>query len=145
MKRIKIEAENIFLVDKDSGEYKGSFDSLTPTEKLPVNTIAVDTEPENGADTYNFKAQSWVAYTPPVEKVRQKEYFEKLSPGDQYDAILKGVLALTQLLKDKTSITDADLEAAGLLPDKTKPIDTPAGWMGTALDIKTKNPKPNKE
>lgn len=75
------------------------------------------------------------------EEKRKQEYQEKLSQGDQNDAILKGVLALTQLLKTKAGVTDQELEAAGLLPDKTKPIDTPAGWLGTVLDIKTRNPK----
>lgn len=74
------------------------------------------------------------------KSARQDEYREKLAQGDLNDALFKGISALAQLLKD-LGVTDQQLGDAGLLPDKTQPVDTPAGWLGTVADIKERNPK----
>lgn len=71
---------------------------------------------------------------------RAKEYRE-LDMKDQNDAILKGVNSLINLLIDKRIATVQELDALNLIPDKDKPIDTPAGLLGRIADIKVRFPK----
>ena len=141
MKRLKLKAEDLVLVYTDTGKLAGVYDDKTPLEKLPQNTIAVPSQPDNGLDTYDFKAQLWIPYEAPYDVKRKKEYTTELgTPEDQFDAIYKGLEIIIPALVEGRALTAE--EASLLVPDKTKPADTPAGWRGKVKEIKERNPKP---
>lgn len=145
MKRLKLEAEDLVLVYADTGKLAGVYDNKTPLEKLPKNTVAVPSQPDNGLDTYDPVNKVWKPYEPPYDEKRKQEYNEKLGDqGDQNDAIYKGVTGAIALMKEMGA-TDAQLRKYGLFADKDAEPGTPAYWLGTTEDIKTRNPKPNKE
>lgn len=131
-------ADRIFV--NGDGSLIGVFkDGGAPGDKQAVEVFTL---PSNGRDRWDFQAAVWTPVEPPYEEKRKQEYLEKLGDqGDQFDAIYKGVLAIVDLLKAQ-GVTDAALQDAGLLPDKTKSVDTPAGWLGTVKEIKDRNPKP---
>lgn len=125
-----------------AGVYLGVFLSGALPEDLAA--VEIPEPPAHALDTWDYKAGRWNPYEPPYTEKRKKEYLEKLgAQGDQNDAIYKGVMAAVTLLK-KLGATDRDLLDAGLVPDKNAEPGTPAHWLGTIADIKTRNPKPDK-
>lgn len=127
-------------VDKTTGKFHGYYSDGNPS--IPSNAVAIETSRPEGAADYDLQNQRWNIYDPPVEEKRLKEYLTKLgTQGDQNDAIYKGIRAMTNLLIDKGLLTQQDLQDAGLIPDKTEPADTPAGWLGKVEDIKKRYPK----
>ena len=130
-------------VDKVTGEFYGFFSKDNPS--IPKTAIEAEGLPNDGRDSYDLVNKVWKPYEPPYDEKRKQEYNERLGDqGDQNDAIYKGVMAVVDLLKT-LGVSDSQLNNAGLLPDKNATPGTPAYWLGTIEDIKTKNPKPNKE
>lgn len=129
-------------VDKTTGEFYGFFSKDNPS--IPKTAIEAEGVPNDGRDSYDVVNKVWKPYEPPYDEKRKQEYNERLGDqGDQNDAIYKGVVAVVDLLKT-LGVSDTQLNDAGLLPDKNAEPGTPAYWLGTIEDIKTKNPKPNK-
>lgn len=129
-------------VDKLTGEFYGFFSKGNPA--IPKTAIEAEGLPNDGRDSYDLVNKVWKPYEPPYDEKRKQEYNERLGDqGDQNDAIYKGVMAVVDLLKT-LGVTDNQLSVAGMLPDKNAEPGTPAHWLGTIEDIKTKNPKPNK-
>lgn len=127
-------------VDKNSGVFLGYWDDNNPT--IPKTAILAESNPANGRDSYDLVNKVWKPYEPPYDEKRKQEYNERLGDqGDQNDAIYKGVMAVVDLLKT-LGVSDSQLNNAGLLPDKNAAPGTPAHWLGTIDDIKTRNPKP---
>ena len=132
-----------YHIKKSTGEIIGTFSGGSGPKGVDI--VVVEAEPPGtGKDIYDFATGQWVPYEPPYDAKRKKEYLQKLGDqGDQNDAIYKGVMAVVDLLKT-LGVSDVQLNNAGLLPNKNADPGTPAHWLGTIEDIKTKNPKPNK-
>lgn len=99
-------------------------------------SVVIKSGSQAQADAALQKAVADLSY-----KAARQEELAKLQVNDQIDAIYKGVSSVVGLLK-KLGASDKDLSDAGLVPDKSQPLDTPAGWLGYIQDVKEKNPKP---
>lgn len=130
-----------YFVDSKTGVFLGSF--LGGAEP-PDGAVEINLPPLTGSDIWDFIDSQWVPYDPPYDVKRKKEYEEKLGDqGDQNDAIYKCVIAIVDILKT-LGVSNSQLNDAGLLSNKNAEPGTPAHWLGTIEDIKTRNPKPNK-
>lgn len=123
-----------YFVDPKTGVYLGGFNGALP----PDGAQEVDGPPMDGRDVYDFSASDWIPYEPSYTEKRLVEY-QQISLGDQLDAIYKGLDIVIPALIEGRKLTAE--EAALLEPDKTQPVDTPAGWRGKVKDIKERNPK----
>lgn len=113
--------------------------------EIPKGAVQAQSLPNDGRDSYDLVNKVWKPYEPPYDEKRKQEYNERLGDqGDQNDAIYKGVTGAIALMKEMGA-TDEQLRRHGLFADKNAEPGTPAYWLGTIEDIKTKNPKPNKE
>lgn len=108
----------IYCVD-DQGNYKGGFTNWTPPEGL----IVVSGPPNYGLDTYDLEKNTWKPYEGMYAINRQSE-FEKVSIGDQLDAIWKA------------------LEQLGLVANSNAPDGSPEKILSIIKNIKTLYPKP---
>lgn len=124
-------------VDKVTGELYGFFSE--GNSSIPKTAIEAEGVPKDGRDSYDLVRRQWKDYEPGYVEKRLIEY-QQIELGDQLDAIAKGLDIVIPALIEGRKLTAE--EAALLTPDKTKPVDTPAGWRGKVKEIKERNPKP---
>lgn len=124
-------------IDQSTGAFLGYWNN--GNSGIPNNAVAVDGHPKDGRDSYDLVRRQWKDYEPGYVEKRLIEY-QQIELGDQLDAIAKGLDIVIPALIEGRKLTAE--EAALLTPDKTKPVDTPAGWRGKVKEIKERNPKP---
>ena len=108
-------------------------DATLPNQLLVV--LEETATPQEIVAAENIRRKFSVPY-----QIARREEFKELKIEDQLDALYKGLDIVIPALIEGRKLTAE--EAALLTPDKTKPVDTPAGWRGKVKDIKERNPKP---
>lgn len=136
------------ILFRDGATRSGEVVYIDPTRwQPPAGVIAIEYPPALGTQPLDYELREGeLVYGPEkipprqpgYKELREQEY-RALGLGNQLDAVYKGMDVIIPALVEGRALTPQ--EAALLLPDKTQPVDTPAGWLGKVKDIKERFPK----
>ncbi|MBI1271684.1 hypothetical protein GC174_14750 [bacterium] len=122
-----LNADNVHIASYSEDTPKAYMDAKLPAgyKIAPTNV-----DPDFPA-VFNFLTNEWEKYSPPdqYKQDRRIAFRKELPIEDQLDALYKYAI-MTPTQRDN------------LVPDATKRVDDPAGWLAKVQEIKASNPKP---